>query len=214
MPDPPPFPTVPSNQPPIDLFANIVTDDLRGGAAYATFLETFRTLQDRVVTSHPPENVWDDLAERMQEAADLLEPWWIAEWQRPAGLRTDLPGRGSPLLMPFVPGEESDGLIRGTVVFRPFHVGGNGAAHGGTLPMLFDDVMGHLSSVGGRGVARTAYLKVNYRKITPVEVELQVEATVDRIEGRKRFLVGRLFDDEYLYADAEALFVELKPGQP
>jgi acyl-coenzyme A thioesterase PaaI-like protein len=214
MSDHPPFPERPGQGPPIDLFANIVADPDRGGQAYAAFVEAFRTLQDKVVTSAPPEPVWDDLTERVTEASALLEPWWIPEWERPAGMRIDLPGRGNPLLMPFIPGEETETSIRGTVVFRPFHVGGNNAAHGGTIPMLFDDAMGHLASLGGRGVARTAYLKVNYRKITPVGVELQVEAHVDRIEGRKRFCVGRLFDDEALYCDVEALFIELKPGQP
>ena len=52
---------------------------------------------------------------------------------------------------PFVWYDESEGHVRGRVVFRPFHLGGNGAAHGGTLPLLFDDVLGRLAnSVGGR----------------------------------------------------------------
>jgi acyl-coenzyme A thioesterase PaaI-like protein len=214
MPTPPTDPTGPTDEPALDLFANVVKDDERGGAAYATFLELFRTLQDSVVSSNPPEGVWDDLSAVVRGAVELLDPWWTPEWQRPAGLRTDLPGRGNPLLMPFIPGEESDTHITGAVTFRPFHLGGNGAAHGGTLPMLFDDVMGHLASVGGRTVARTAFLKVNYRKVTPIGVALQVDATVDRIEGRKRFLSGRLRDGEHLLADVEALFVELLPGQP
>ncbi|HVB90853.1 MAG TPA: PaaI family thioesterase [Acidimicrobiales bacterium] len=199
--------------PAIDLFANILRDDERGGAAYGEFVELFRSMQDAVVSANPPEGVWGDLAARLREAIDLLGPWWVPEWQRPAGLRTDLPGRGNPLLMPFVPQEESDDHIRGRVTFRPFHLGGNGAAHGGTLPMLFDDVMGHLASLGGRSVARTAFLKVNYRSITPLGVDLEVRATVDRIDGRKRWLSGRLTDGETLVADAEALFVELLPGQ-
>jgi predicted thioesterase len=63
-------------------------------------------------------------------------------------------------------------------------------------------------------VARTAYLKVNYRAITPIGRELLVDATVDRVEGRKRWASARLFDGETPIADAEGLFVELLPGQP
>ncbi len=61
---------------------------------------------------------------------------------------------------------------------------------------------------------RTAYLHVNYRQIVPIEKELQVDARVDRAEGRKIFVTGRLLDGETVLCDAEALFVKLNPGQP
>jgi acyl-CoA thioesterase FadM len=61
---------------------------------------------------------------------------------------------------------------------------------------------------------RTAYLHVNYRQIVPINQELQVDAWVDRVEGRKIFVSGRLSDGDTVLTDAEALFVLLKPGQP
>ena len=61
---------------------------------------------------------------------------------------------------------------------------------------------------------RTAYLHINYRRIVPIDKELQVDAGVDRVEGRKIFVSGRLSDGDTLLTDAEALFVLLKPGQP
>ena len=61
---------------------------------------------------------------------------------------------------------------------------------------------------------RTAYLHVNYRQIVPIDQELQVDARVDRVEGRKIFVSGRLSDGDTVLTDAEALFVLLKPGQP
>jgi len=61
---------------------------------------------------------------------------------------------------------------------------------------------------------RTAYLHVNYRQIVPIDKELQVDARVDRVEGRKIFVSGRLSDGDSVLTDAEALFVLLKPGQP
>jgi hypothetical protein len=48
----------------------------------------------------------------------------------------------------------------------------------------------------------------------PVEKELQIDAGVDRVDGRKIFVSGRLSDGETLLTEAEALFVRLKPGQP
>jgi acyl-coenzyme A thioesterase PaaI-like protein len=83
------------------------------------------------------------------------------------------------------------------------------------LPLLFDDVVGRMvNSNGGERPARTAYLHVNYRHITPLDRELRIEASLDRIEGRKRFASGRLYDGETLVSDAEGLFVELRQGMP
>ena len=48
----------------------------------------------------------------------------------------------------------------------------------------------------------------------PIEKELQFDAGVDRVDGRKIFVSGRLLDGETVLAEADALFVKLKPGQP
>jgi acyl-CoA thioesterase FadM len=55
---------------------------------------------------------------------------------------------------------------------------------------------------------------VNYRKIAPIEKELQVDARIDRTEARKIFVAGRLLDGEAVLAEAEAQFVKLNTGQP
>ena len=54
---------------------------------------------------------------------------------------------------------------------------------------------------------------MNYRSITPIDVELTLSGRFDREEGRKRFLVAELRAGDTLLADAEGLFVALKPGQ-
>ena len=84
-----------------------------------------------------------------------------------------------------------------------------------TLGALFDSVLGKTSFLlTGGPYQRTAYLHVNYRKIVPIEKELQVEAGVSRTEGRKIFVEMRLCDGSDVLADGEGLFVRLKPGQP
>jgi acyl-coenzyme A thioesterase PaaI-like protein len=104
--------------------------------------------------------------------------------------------------------------LRGRVRFGRFHLGGNGAAHGGTIPLVFDEMMGRFANSGGRPVSRTAYLNVNYRNVTPIDTDLDIEARFEREDGRKRFLTGVLRDGDRVCADAEGLFVELRPGQP
>ncbi|MBE7162235.1 MAG: hypothetical protein INR72_13400 [Williamsia herbipolensis] len=63
-------------------------------------------------------------------------------------------------------------------------------------------------------VARTAYLTVNYRSITPLYRDLTVRTGIDRIDGRKIFVTATMHDGDRLCAEADGLFVALKPGQP
>jgi acyl-coenzyme A thioesterase PaaI-like protein len=204
----------PATEAPADPWSNRIAATDIGGRAYADFLGAYRDMQDAVAAANPPEEIWRRAEEACRELTDDLRPWAAPERQQPSGTRLDLPGRGDPLLLPFTADESTDAFIRGRVVFRRFYLGGNGAAHGGSLPLLFDEILGRLSNSGDRPIARTAYLKVNYRRITPVGEELEVEARFERQEGRKRWVSGRLMQGDALLADAEGLFVELLPGQP
>jgi acyl-coenzyme A thioesterase PaaI-like protein len=109
-----------------------------------------------------------------------------------------------------------DGRVAGTARFRRFHLGRNGAVHGGALALLFDSLLGYTAfKLSESPRQRTAFLHVDYRKIVPVEKELRVDAGIDRIDGRKIFLTGRVLDDDdTVLCEAEALFLMLLPGQP
>ena len=48
---------------------------------------------------------------------------------------------------------------------------------------------------------------MHYRSLTPMGVPLTVEGWVDRVDGRKVFVRGRLLDRDRVCAEAEALFV-------
>ncbi|MGH3542933.1 MAG: PaaI family thioesterase, partial [Mycobacterium sp.] len=89
------------------------------------------------------------------------------------------------------------------------------AVHGGAVGLLFDSVLGMTSAViTGGPRQRTAYLHINYRQIVPIEKELQIDAGVDHVDGRKIFVSGRLSDGDSVLTESEALFVLLKSGQP
>jgi hypothetical protein len=187
----------------------------RGGAEYADLHHTQRLLQDRLAGAALPAALAKDLTEQLRDIAELLADYQVAEHDRMDGWRPDLPGRGHPLLPPYVIDGETETTLAGRVTFTRFHLGGNAAAHGGAHPLLFDDVFGRVMNHHQPGVARTAYLKVNYRQVTPLEVELRWEVSRDRVEGRKRWGSGRLFGPSgVLLSDAEALFLQLLPGQP
>jgi hypothetical protein len=186
----------------------------RGGRAYGELIAAQRLVQDRVAGAVLPQSVLSDVTARLSALAEELEPYQAAESDRWDGWRPDIPGRAMPLLPPYVIDERTDRTLRGSVVFTRFYLGGGGAAHGGSHTLLFDDLMGHLAGLAG-GVARTAYLTVNYRRITPIDVRLEFDCSLDRVDGRKRLVTARLRDpDGQLVADAEGLFVRLNLGQP
>ncbi|ULN50344.1 PaaI family thioesterase [Mycolicibacterium goodii] len=186
----------------------------RGGPDYGRFIEAVRTLQDHAKAADAPDEVFTEAAGLIEKVSALLAPYDANEWASPSGRRLDLPNRGNVSSVP-VHLEVEDNRIVGTAYFRRFHLGRNGAVHGGALSLLFDSLLGFTAAKLTRSpYQRTAYLHVNYRKIAPIEKELQVDAGVDRIEGRKIFVTGRLCDGPDVLTEAEALFVRLKPGQP
>jgi len=187
----------------------------KGGPDYGRFIDRVRKLQDHARAVDAPDDVISEAADQLEKVSALLSPFDADEWESPSGRRMDLPGRGNILTVPMSARKTEDGRIRGWARFARFHLGRNGAVHGGALGMLFDTVLGLTSSVlTGGPYQRTAYLKIDYRHIVPIEKELQIDAGVDRVEGRKIFVSGRLSDGDVLLTEADALFVRLKPGQP
>ncbi|ERB54008.1 thioesterase [Rhodococcus sp. P27] len=185
------------------------------GPDFGRFVEAMRRLQDLAVSTNVPDDVLADIATQAEELADRLTPYEVPEGKSPAGSNIQLPGRGSLLMLPWMVEKFDTEGVRSTGVFRRYHLGGNGAAHGGVLPLLFDDVFGMTVHAGGRPISRTGYLHINYRAITPLNTQLVIEGKVDRVEGRKTFVSARLTDlDGKLLADGEALMIELLPGQP
>jgi acyl-coenzyme A thioesterase PaaI-like protein len=186
----------------------------RGGPDYGRFVEAVRMLQDHTRAADAPDEVISEAADLIEKVSLLLAPYDADEWASPSGRRMDLPNRGNILQIP-VNLHTSDGRVGGTAQFRRFHLGRNGAAHGGAVAMLFDSLLGYTAFKLSRSKAqRTAFLHVDYRKIAPVEKELQVDASIDGIEDRKIFVSGRLLDGDAVLAEAHALFVKLRPGQP
>lgn len=187
----------------------------KGGPDYGRFIEAVRLLQDHARAVDAPDEVIGEAADLLEKVSDLLAPFDTDEWQSPSGRRMDLPMRGNISSIPMKMTKTDDGRIRGWARFRRFHLGRNGAVHGGMVAQLFDSVLGLTSAVlTGGPYQRTAYLHLDYRHIVPIEKELQVEAGISRVEGRKIFVAGRLSDGDTLLTEGEALFVMLKPGQP
>jgi acyl-coenzyme A thioesterase PaaI-like protein len=183
--------------------------EIEPSGAYVDYLQSARRLQDAVASVDPESTGLAPFTERMGELARALEasPGYQ---DGPALVRVRAP---MPFSVPFSVVESQEDRLVASVRFHRHHHGANGAAHGGAVPLPFDELLGGLSNRPGQPRFRTAFLNVNYRAITPIETELRAEATLDRVEGRKRFASGRLYHGNTLLADATGLFVVLREGQ-
>jgi hypothetical protein len=181
---------------------------------YGEMLSSVRRFLDHVAAARPDHEMISKLRDDLDAWSDTLATVVVGERDQYFARRFDLPDHGQCLAPRFAASEFSPDRVVGVTRFGRFHLGGNGAVHGGVIPLLFDEVLGWLATSGGRQPCRTAYLHVDYRSITPIGRELQVHAEFTLEEGRKRFLRGTLMDGDVLCAEVEGLFVELKPGQP
>jgi acyl-coenzyme A thioesterase PaaI-like protein len=185
------------------------------GPGFGRFVAAMRRLQDLAVSADPGDDGWDEAADRAAALVELLGPYEAEEGKAPAGRTPDLPGMGSLLLPPWTLTRYAPDGVEMTGHFSRFHVGGNHAVHGGVLPLLFDHMFGMISHAAGRPISRTAFLHVDYRKVTPIDTPLLVRGRVTRTEGRKAFVSAELVDgDDAVLAEANGLMVRLLPGQP
>ena len=187
----------------------------RPGPGFGRFLTAMRRAQDLAVSADPDRQTWDAAADRVEELVALLAPFEAAEGVGPANRVPGLPGAGSLLMPPYHVSEFTADGVELTVKFSRFHVGGNYAVHGGVLPLLFDSVFGMVIHATGRPISRTAFLHVDYRNVTPIDVPLTARGWLSDAERRKAFVNAELTDpDGKLLAEANGLMVRLLPGQP
>ena len=185
------------------------------GPGFGRFLSAMRRVQDLAVSADPDAGTWDQAAELAEQLVELLAPYEAAEGVGPANRVPALPGAGSLLMPPYRVTTFADGEVVLEVTFSRFSVGGNHAVHGGVLPLLFDSVFGMVIHAAGRPISRTAFLHVDYRRVTPIDTVLTARGWLREAEGRKAFVNAELLDpDGNLLAEANGLMIRLLAGQP
>jgi acyl-coenzyme A thioesterase PaaI-like protein len=191
-------------------------DDLNfrgGGEDYGDLVAEFRRFMNALAVATPPVEEMRNVTRRLADLRATLELYGTKYGGAYSGNRYDLPGRGHPHLVPATITRWTTNEMRATVVFGGAHIGGNGAVHGGMPPLLFDELLGRLANTNRPLRCRTACLRTDYRSVTLPDIEYELHATVDREEGRKRFLSARLTGpDGQVAVTAEALFVALRDG--
>ncbi|MFV9428738.1 PaaI family thioesterase [Rhodococcus aetherivorans] len=179
---------------------------------FAELVDALRSVQEAFTRSRPDTVSAARITQQLRSVAKELQSLEVGEDEQISGRRWDLAGRGQALAPPLHIDEVTETAARGRVTVGRFY-SGRYAMNGGVTPLIFDEIMARLANDAGRPWARTAYLNVNFRAPAPLHVELRVEAEFVRQEGRKRFMRGRMYHEDVLVADADGLWVELKPEQ-
>ncbi|GAA4659102.1 PaaI family thioesterase [Gordonia humi] len=194
--------------------ADLAITTERGGPSYGAMIEQVRAFMGKVRYASPTPELADEVIEDLRKLNAKLDTMLVDEWTSPSGTRIDLPSRGNITLPPYVITTGGPDGVEAEVTFGDFHLGGNGVTHGGHVAVAFDDLGGMASALKTGGVARTAYLTVNYRSLTPLNKPLTIRTWVDVQDDRKLYVKGTLHDGDRLCADLDSLFIKLKPGQP
>lgn len=76
---------------------------------------------------------------------------------------------------------------------------------------IFNNVLSFGRTVfEAEGIAVTANLNVNYKKFVPLDSTKKIEAKIDRVEGKKVFVSGKIVDpiDGTVHSEGTALFIK------
>jgi acyl-coenzyme A thioesterase PaaI-like protein len=103
-----------------------------------------------------------------------------------------------------------EGGVAGRFFVKQDHQGPPGYAHGGVIAAALDEAMSLLLAAAGT-YALTGRIEVELRAPAPIGEFLEVEADVERVEGRRLELAARARGDGGVVAEARGTFVESEP---
>lgn len=153
-------------------------------------------------------------AQRFSGQPIMQNPPGVAEMSLAGGMeffidRSPLVGLANPMAPPvelFADPERK--VVHGTVTFGKAFEGAPGCVHGGFVAAVFDEALG-MACIFSGNPGMTGRLTVSYRKPTPIETLLRVEASMDRVEGRKLYISGQLYAGDLLVAESDGLFISI-----
>jgi acyl-coenzyme A thioesterase PaaI-like protein len=179
------------------------------------FTAALRRVQDLTVSTNPGGALWADAAEHLEKVCAILDGHQVPETDVVAGRVLSIPGLAHPLMPPWTVTDSAADGVTMSGHFTEAHVGGNRAVHGGIIPLLYDWLFGMTVTAAGIRPTRTAFLHVDYRKITPIDEPLAAQGSITEVDGRKVFIAATMTAaDGTVLSEANGLMVRLLPHQP
>jgi acyl-coenzyme A thioesterase PaaI-like protein len=179
-----------------------------------------RALMDALVRTDVDDETIAAAAEKVNEIADKLNASHRAGAFNPVpdeiverfNAYNPVVGKVNPFAPPMVVDSEGDGRATARVTLGRVHEGPPLAVHGGIVALMIDQLLGHAVAAAGRP-GMTASLTVNYKRPTPFDTELLVEAWVTEESGRKILAKCTITANGNVTAEADAVFLTLTHEQ-
>jgi acyl-coenzyme A thioesterase PaaI-like protein len=188
-------------------------------AALHRLAAAIRRINAAMMETESPQEDMEAAAEAAERFATQLEAgprhrvlWGFAESSNAGDTRaffdnSPIFGLANPIAPPLT--MTMDGTrATATANFGVAYEGPPGHVHGGWVAASFDEVLGMVQSASGNP-GMTGTLTVKYRRPTPLYREVRFEGRLDRVDGRKIFTTGTLWDGDTLCAEAEAVFISV-----
>ncbi len=120
-------------------------------------------------------------------------------------------GELNPLAPPISVRFDDQNNVIATCTYGAAYEGPPGCLHGGFIAAGFDEVLGFAQAFSGHP-GMTGNLNISYRSPTPLFKEVRFVGRLDHVEGRKIYASATLSVGDRLCAQAEGLFISLKPS--
>lgn len=188
-------------------------------AALRALVDATRTLNDAVATTRADAATLRALAAEVEAAAAHVRahagtralPRYRYREHTETGITGVLPyspvsGAYSPLAPPVVVTREADGSVVGRVRFGEGYEGPPSAVHGGIVSAVWDQILAMAALVRDLG-GPTATLTIDYKKPTPLHVDLEYRAWTTEVDGRKVRTRGECYANGEIVSTATAMFI-------
>ena len=187
--------------------------------------QAIRKLTDVLVTSTPPTHELHAIADKLEAQAEQFAAckrlYGILEFIRDGAHGShgevshelNAVGGWSNPLSPGLNMWLEGSTAYATVSCGYAYEGPPGFIHGGYVAAIMDQFLGMAQIAGGKP-GMTGTLTTRYLKPTPLNTDLQLEAQVFILEGRKTRVTGEMRVGDIVTATCEGLFIRPKGGMP
>jgi acyl-coenzyme A thioesterase PaaI-like protein len=172
-------------------------------------VDALRRAMKAIYHVHPSHDD-EAIAVSAEELADALQNAGTMGLGQPSferHTRSPLNGTMNPMAPP-VTYEYGENSITAKARFHEGYQGPPACVHGGLVAALLDDALGRTRHLTGRNCV-TGSLNISYKRPTPINADLTVEARIDEIHERKFLVTGEILHEGQVTASASAVFVFL-----
>lgn len=187
--------------------------------------QAIRKLTEVLITSTPPVDELHDIAQRLEQQAEefasckrlygMLEFIGDGDHGSQGELSHEINAVGgwsnplSPGLNMWLDGTKAYGTVRCGHAYE----GPPGFIHGGFVAAIMDQFLG-MAQIVGKKPGMTGTLNMRYLRPTPLNTDLDLEAEVFILEGRKTLVKGEMRAGDKVTATCEGLFIRPAKGLP